>query len=542
LLSVLAYYYEGLTRNQFREAIRKLLGLGGEAQHYYYSQVYNQVKNEIDDEARNKVDSVTKIDLTNMTQQDVLYDLFHKSTELINFWVNNCVFPIDTAQYEHNIAATAWHIVTCTSRGFSGTNDTHWLYPLQVQRSDVESLRGTNGRMLHMLIKHAHYTKLNVSSCSDLLDWVITNRLDAIIDTGAQLADLSNEDVAMYIIKHPKFDTNKFKGVCYYEPNFTDGANWLVLDAETFQKTQRNRSSINDWEAFVIFDDPRTRGADFKLGMNTVAALTLNVGITKDKVIQGAGRLRQLGMHQTLVIIGNSETDSSIRFLLELDVTKSIDVCNILQWIVLNTKTANSSGMSQWAMKGLRFCSENVNEDENWDLAYLYTEAEKHTTLRSSVYSKFSSVNSSKMTSSKFSNIRDEILGTIDKFGEDIMVMVNDRGEECERELQMEEQQQYEAEKQDAEQTPIVEKCWNYSAVTTATTMQELGLCCLGLADGISKAALPTNQIKNVSWYKCANVFGTLNFSKRSPRLMTVRLTSFVWLMHYLCSKTITVY
>ena len=56
----------------------------------------------------------------------------------------------------------------------------------------------------------------------------------------------------------------------------------------------RHASPIAERDAFVIFDDARCRGADLQLRLGAVGLLTLGPGIGKDKVMQAAGRLRQL--------------------------------------------------------------------------------------------------------------------------------------------------------------------------------------------------------------------------------------------------------
>ena len=58
--------------------------------------------------------------------------------ECINFWLDNCVLPQDTTQYPQRMIANAWHLADNPMEGndhmagFSGTNDTHRLLPLQV--------------------------------------------------------------------------------------------------------------------------------------------------------------------------------------------------------------------------------------------------------------------------------------------------------------------------------------------------------------------------------------------------------------------------
>jgi hypothetical protein len=62
----------------------------------------------------------------------------------------------------------------------------------------------------------------------------------------------------------------------------------------------------------VIFDQARTRGADLKMDGDIVAALSLGPDLTKDSLMQAAGRLRKLGRNQSLVIMATHEVFSHL--------------------------------------------------------------------------------------------------------------------------------------------------------------------------------------------------------------------------------------
>ena len=74
-------------------------------------------------------------------------------------------------------------------------------------------------------------------------------------------------------------------------------------------------STIPDDKTFAIFDEARSRGADLNLDTNTLAVLTIGPGMTKDKLMQAAGRLRKLGRNQRIVLMVTNEI---ISLLLEL--------------------------------------------------------------------------------------------------------------------------------------------------------------------------------------------------------------------------------
>jgi hypothetical protein len=62
----------------------------------------------------------------------------------------------------------------------------------------------------------------------------------------------------------------------------------------------------------ALFDDARCRGADLALQQTAVGLLTLAAGMPKDKLMQAAGRLRQLGRGQRVVLMGLPDISSKI--------------------------------------------------------------------------------------------------------------------------------------------------------------------------------------------------------------------------------------
>lgn len=92
----------------------------------------------------------------------------HTHWQVVNYWLLNCVLPLETRQYPSRLVATAWHLAhnpTCNVVGCSGTNDSHRLLPHQVQQASLDEapeLEGTNGKMLDMLLSHGRYKTLEL--------------------------------------------------------------------------------------------------------------------------------------------------------------------------------------------------------------------------------------------------------------------------------------------------------------------------------------------------------------------------------------------
>ena len=66
-------------------------------------------------------------------------------------------------------------------------------------------------------------------------------------------------------------------------------------------------TTIPDHETFVIFDEYRTRGADMKMNANITGVISLGPNLTKDNLMQAAGRLRKIGRNQKIVFILTTE-------------------------------------------------------------------------------------------------------------------------------------------------------------------------------------------------------------------------------------------
>ena len=115
-----------------------------------------------------------------------------------------------------------------------------------------------------------------------------------------------------------------------------------------------------------------------KLRSTARALLTLGPKLAKDKLMQGAGRMRRLGRGQTLVLVATAEVSGAIA---SMSGCSPIEVRHVLNWVMRNTVTATIEGLLMWAHHGLSFSSTLLDDgkafvDEDWTLGSLY--ASKH--------------------------------------------------------------------------------------------------------------------------------------------------------------------
>uniref|UniRef100_K3W594 Uncharacterized protein n=1 Tax=Globisporangium ultimum (strain ATCC 200006 / CBS 805.95 / DAOM BR144) TaxID=431595 RepID=K3W594_GLOUD len=184
----------------------------------------------------------------------------------------------------------------------------------------------------------------------------------ALIDTGALLAGVLNNDAAVYMLELPDF---AFAGVTYYDTHKQFDC-WVVSDAVSKLVTPLSNLTILERETFVIFNDARSCGSDMKLDPNAVAVLTLGLKLMKDKFTLGTGQMRQLGCCQAL-------------------------------WLVSLGKVAQKSeaipGLLEWAARGLHFSKTQEDleaelVEENWSLGSLYLSGRYPEAMMKIVWSK----------------------------------------------------------------------------------------------------------------------------------------------------------
>ncbi|KKF95613.1 hypothetical protein CFO_g2048 [Ceratocystis platani] len=139
----------------------------------------------------------------------VVFPHLKYSKSIIDFFLSNVVFPREMREFPERISASGWDLSEVKinpTTGFSGTNDSRDLLPLDITQHDRESLKGTNALVLGYLLRpetsvHVMPRKEPQSTDSDaviLLKAVtqMTPPVRVILDVGAQTLELGNEEVA----------------------------------------------------------------------------------------------------------------------------------------------------------------------------------------------------------------------------------------------------------------------------------------------------------------------------------------------------------
>ncbi|KAJ3221084.1 hypothetical protein HDU81_010889 [Chytriomyces hyalinus] len=511
ILTSLSFFHVGLTTDQVKAAISFLLTLAKGSQEYYYTRWFDSVQSELTTDEADSISRVEKIDLTNSSKVELLCRTYSKSTKFISFWLEKCVYPTDTQHYSKRIGSSAWNLASGPHVvGFSGTNDNALLLPGQVNQvpSEDASLRGTNGMMIERIIsktKEAIFFPAE-SIWDQLASYCVSIGAAALIDTGCLLAGTSNASFARSLMKLIT-PTDSLRGILYFDMSVGD---WMVLDIETSHVTAESQSAITANMCFVIFDDARTRGVDKKLAPDALALVTLRPKLKKDKLMQGAGRMRQLDAGQRLAFCGTNEVEQNIRMQLGLSKSEEIETTHILRWTLINNKNDLSDGLLQWADQGIHFEScrldpSKAEVDENWDLKSLYAASDRKTHIPSHITA------SIEARVGKPSELCDVVLNRTRELGQQIEVQVK-HDQECERELQQEKENENEREVQIASQEAAMETSWTYKNVLTMQAFQPLGFPTAVLPlEEAAALIVDLPELKHADW-SIANVWATQNF------------------------------
>ncbi|KAI0480855.1 hypothetical protein GGR56DRAFT_688190 [Xylariaceae sp. FL0804] len=248
-----------------------------------------------------------------------IFPSFRFTKSVIDYFLSQIVFPREVKEYTHKLKP---HPTT----GFSGTNDSGMLLPLDVDQLDLEEQQHTNALIMPPQREIRH------TMASTLLDLVtgMERPTRVILDVGAQILELDNLGVAR---------------------------EWLqrMPDPERTQAFLDRKGRIEPLQV-----SPFTTQMDLylKLPKDYRAAITLGAKLTKDRLVQACMRMRQLGKGQSVVFCVPEEIQIRIRdqvFAAETSQDEEdISVADILAWAVTETWQDLKRSMPLWAVQGRR--------------------------------------------------------------------------------------------------------------------------------------------------------------------------------------------
>lgn len=287
ILTYLAFYQTGLTCPQMVQSLQNVMLSDDPAARWerltYESNLPVSLRN------------WSLININNDNQMDQLWDHVRFDRNILNYYMDNFVFPVYAKQFAMKLQSSGWDIPldntiynASLTTGFSGTNDNKSLLPGTIKQEDLDTLLKTNAEVLGYLLEERNricYTAINKSGQhlaeDKLLELLRDSGIKVLIDAGAYILEMENHAVAATWLA-----TN----------TDVDGAVYFDKDSRAMVQTRFQKLPMPLWlspfaenlEHCVVYIDQRhTRGTDLKLPPKARGAVTLSLGQTKDQTVQG---------------------------------------------------------------------------------------------------------------------------------------------------------------------------------------------------------------------------------------------------------------
>lgn len=283
------------------------------------------------------------------------------SKNAIDYYLSKLVFPKQLKQFPKKLSASGWDLAIKKphpTTGFSGTNDTLHLLPLDIKHLDLPSQHHTNARVLsYLLMDETAVEDLPVrtsdsTTCDGehLLSFIekLDSDVRVVLDCGASILEQNNRQVAETWLKMRNSD---IQAVVYFE-----NEELSVLDRNSRIESFQTSPYAKMLDACVVYlDEAHTRGTDLKLPRHYRAALTLGSQLSKDRLTQAAMRMRKLGHGQAITFIVPEEIRTKIYERTGKPSGTQIDAHDVLSWAIGETWSDLKKSMSLWAVQGERF-------------------------------------------------------------------------------------------------------------------------------------------------------------------------------------------
>jgi hypothetical protein len=285
LLSLLSYYYAGLTDEQLFDSFAHL-------------QKSDQSTIQYDEWVSTATSSLPAAfrQLSGVSTKDrhqCLVEVFpclRYSKKAIDYYLSSLVFPKAMKEFPQKLSASGWDIGAIKKNpltGFSGTNDTLHLLPLTVQHLDLPSQSHTNALVLQYLLQDENSVKplsqrAGGTDAEHILSVVVDMEPEVrvLLDCGASILEQNNRQVAETWLK---MRDQAIQAVVYF-----DDEELSVLDRTGRVESLQTSPFAKQLDSCLVYlDEAHTRGTDLRLPRKYRAGVTLGQSLTKDKLTQG---------------------------------------------------------------------------------------------------------------------------------------------------------------------------------------------------------------------------------------------------------------
>ncbi|KAF3912496.1 hypothetical protein ABW20_dc0106228 [Dactylellina cionopaga] len=298
-----------------------------------------------------------------------IFRAFKYNKSVIDFYLSEFVFPREAKGFPNKLSTNGWDIVGIKNHnttGFSGTNDNRYLLPTSIQQLDIPQQAHTNSLVLKKILLEENNTVLNAQKnnikleAKDLLAWIasFSQRVQVLLDVGAQILELSNYKVAEYWLGLDL--TNDMLGAVFFE----DDRLFVLTKGGIVEPFASSALSMQLDRVLVYLDQAHTRGTDLKLPVGLRAAVTLGPKLIKDQLVQGCMRMRKLGAGHSLIFLAPPEIHSQIQKLAGKNPDEGINTSDVLLWTMLESCEQIQRSFSSWANQGFRYLKRKVAWEE----------------------------------------------------------------------------------------------------------------------------------------------------------------------------------
>lgn len=293
-LTILSYYYSGLTNIQIRQTLQ-LLAKADDPSLEYAS--WTRKCTNLPQYLR----SWTAVNLEDDQMcHEVLFPQLRYGKKVADYFMTCVVFPKEGKEFHEKLSTSGWDIVSETkthiTTGFSGTNDNRFVLPLSISQQDLPELRHTSGKVLDFVLREenlayhlAQDSRGRQLSSEGLIRYItqVDISVKVILDVGAQVLDTSNRDfVKAWMKAVPDVEAAVF---------FSEEDVPMILTRHLMVEKLSVSSFQKRLDRCVIYlDEVHTRGTDLKLPATMRAAVTLGPRLTKDRLVQGMLRLEHV--------------------------------------------------------------------------------------------------------------------------------------------------------------------------------------------------------------------------------------------------------
>ncbi|KAK4651863.1 hypothetical protein QC762_0097080 [Podospora pseudocomata] len=372
LFTCLVFYYDGILEPQLRQALARVLKSDDPSTEYDKWVQSCDIFPE-------SLKAWNGINVEDNVQIHEIWRAVRYRTVVIDYYLNNFVFPRHAKQFKVKLQSSGWDIPLFSSEtkdaklskalttGFSGTNDNRTMLPLTIQQADLPTLSHTNAEVLtYLLYERSRRCQVITNQYGkraterDLLYLLRERNIQVLIDAGAQILEMDNETLAKTWLS--------IDGRCNAALYFDSSNKPWVIDKQR-RKTPLLASPYADdlSRCLVYLDEAHTRGTDLKLPLGACGALTVGQGQSKDHTVQAAMRLRQLGKSQSVMFFVPPEVNQVIKDLRKKSVFDKIDSHDVICWLLDNTCDGIEQLQPLYFSQGMDFCRRTQAAIDNPD-------------------------------------------------------------------------------------------------------------------------------------------------------------------------------